>query len=121
MGSPSQTAAELLSVAAFDQGLHAQAFPLLARQGLTARDLAMLDEGGRLKGTVCADEHAVPTSLALRHAGRLQPNRRFIAFPPGQSSPRTLTAADLPAIRASGAWFIRKVDAAVDPFFHALP
>ena len=87
----------------------------------TARDLAMLDEGGRLKGTVCADEHAVPTSLALRQPGRLQPNRRFIAFPPGQSSPRVLTAADLPAIRASGAWFPRKVDAAVDPFFHALP
>ncbi len=87
----------------------------------TAHDLAMLDDSKRLKGTVCADEHAVPTSLALRHGASLQPNRRYIAFPSGASSPRVLTAADLPAIRASGAWFIRKVDVAVDPFFRALP
>lgn len=86
-----------------------------------AHDLAMLEETGRLKGTVCADEHAVPTSLARHHGARLQPNRRHIVFPPGESSPRVLTAADLPAIRASGAWFIRKVDAAADPFFRALP
>lgn len=87
----------------------------------TVRDLAMLEDTGRLQGTVCPDEHAVPTSLALRQPGRLQPNRRFIDFPPGQSSPRVLTAADLPAIRASRTWFIRKVDAAVDPFFRVLP
>ena len=87
----------------------------------TASDLAMLEDTGRLKGTVCADEHAVPTSLALRHPGSLRGNRRFIAFPSGQSSPRILTAADLPAIRASGAWFVRKVDAAIDSFFRHLP
>ncbi|MEO7553717.1 MAG: beta-1,6-N-acetylglucosaminyltransferase [Alteraurantiacibacter sp.] len=87
----------------------------------TARDLTMLEDSGRLKGTVCADEHAVPTSLALRHGEHLQPNRRFIAFPSGQSSPRVLTKADLPAIRASGAWFMRKVDAEVDRFFRVLP
>lgn len=87
----------------------------------TARDLALLEDSGRLKGTVCADEHAVPTSLALRHGDKLQPNRRFIVFPPAMSSPRVLTATDLPAIRASGAWFMRKVDATVDPFFRALP
>ncbi|MES2698097.1 MAG: beta-1,6-N-acetylglucosaminyltransferase [Pseudomonadota bacterium] len=87
----------------------------------TARDLAMLEDSGRLKGTVCADEHAVPTSLALRHGNRLQANRRFIVFPPGESSPRVLTAADLPTIRASGAWFMRKVDGQIDPFFRALP
>jgi hypothetical protein len=87
----------------------------------TAQDLAMLTGSGRLRGTVCADEHAVPTSLALRHGGQLQPNRRFIAFPPGESSPRILTSADLPAIRASGAWFARKVDARVAPFFRELP
>jgi hypothetical protein len=28
-----------------------------------------------------------------------------------------LTEADLPAIEASGAWFIRKVDARTDPFY----
>lgn len=87
----------------------------------TARDLAMLEDSGRLKGTVCADEHAVPTSLALRHGAKLQANRRFIVFPQGSSSPRVVTAADLPAIRASGAWFMRKVDSQVDPFFRQLP
>jgi hypothetical protein len=87
----------------------------------TARDLALLEDSGRLKGTVCADEHAVPTSLALRHGDKLQANRRFIVFPPGASSPRVLTAADLLAIRASGAWFMRKVDSQVDPFFRQLP
>ena len=85
------------------------------------RDLGSLLDGGRLHGTVCADEHALQTAVARRFADRLQPNRRFIDFPAGQSSPRVLTEADLPAIRASGAWFIRKVDAAVDPFFRALP
>lgn len=87
----------------------------------TARDLALLEDSGRLKGTVCADEHAVPTSLALRHGDMLQTNRRFIVFPQGESSPRVLTAADLPTIRASGAWFMRKVDGQIDPFFRALP
>lgn len=85
------------------------------------RDLSALIRSGRLHGTVCADEHALPTAIALRHSGLIEPNRRFIDFPAGASSPRILTQADLPAIRASGAWFIRKVDAAIDPFFQALP
>lgn len=80
-------------------------------------DLDDLIGTGRLQGTVCADEHALPTSLALRHRDRLAPHRRFIDFPPGASSPRVLTEADLPAIEASGAWFIRKVDARTDPFY----
>lgn len=87
----------------------------------SSQDLAGLIAAGRLKGTVCADEHALPTSLALHHRERLQPNRRFIVFPDGASSPRVLAQADLPAIRASGAWFARKVDPQIDPFFRALP
>lgn len=87
----------------------------------TAQDLAMLLDSGRLAGTVCPDEHAVATSLAHRHPGKLQGYRRYIDFPAGSSSPRILTAADLPAIRASRAWFIRKVDARIDPFFRDLP
>ena len=83
--------------------------------------LGEMVRSGRLKGTVCADEHVVPTALGARHGQQLQPNRRFIDFAPGASSPRILTAADLPRIRASGAWFARKVDAQVDPFFLALP
>jgi len=39
---------------------------------------------------------------------------RFTQFPPGAPSPRTLTSADLNAMRASGAHFARKFDPAVD-------
>lgn len=85
------------------------------------RDLRKLIQSQRLQGTVCADEHALPTVIAHRFANLLTPNRRFIDFPPGMSSPRVLTEADLPRIRASEAWFIRKVDAAIDPFFVQLP
>ncbi|MBS0483357.1 MAG: glycosyl transferase [Proteobacteria bacterium] len=85
-----------------------------------SRELAALKQSGRLSGTVCADEHAVQTIVTARCGGRLQPNRRFIDFEPGQSSPRLLGAADLPAIRTSGAWFFRKVSASHDPFFTAL-
>lgn len=84
---------------------------------VVADELAGLLKSGRLAGTVCADEHVIPTILANRLPGLLHPNRRFIRFPDGASSPRLLIRADEPAIRASGAWFIRKVDAAVDPFF----
>jgi hypothetical protein len=87
----------------------------------TCQDLSGLIRSGRLRGTVCSDEHAVATSLARRWSGHLLPNRRFIDFPPGSSSPRVLTGADLPAIRASGAWFARKVDPALDDFYRALP
>lgn len=90
--------------------------PAPALRTLSA-DLALLTQTGRLRGTVCADEHAIPTALVRRFPDLLRPNRRFIAFPAGASSPRLLTRADEPAIRASGAWFARKVDDAVDPFF----
>ena len=84
-------------------------------------DLRHLIRNGRLRGTVCADEHALPTVIAHRFAERLSGNRRFIDFAPGASSPRTLTRDDLPAIKAGNYWFARKVDAAVDPFFLDLP
>lgn len=85
------------------------------------QDLLMLIQSGRLRGTVCADEHALSTAIGCRFGGRIQSNRRFIDFPPGTSSPRILTGSDLTAIRKSGAWFMRKVDAAVDPFFYQMP
>ena len=94
--------------------------PLAALRTCSAASGELM-RSGRLKGTVCADEHVVPTALVAKHAHQLQPNRRYIDFPPGASSPRILTAADLPRIQASGAWFARKVDANVDPFFRALP
>lgn len=85
------------------------------------QDLRQLLASGRLRGTVCADEHALPTVIAHRFAGLIAPNRRYIDFPPGASSPRALTRDDLPAIRASKAWFVRKVVAGLDPFFFELP
>lgn len=39
---------------------------------------------------------------------------RFVDFPPGAPNPRTLTSADLPALKSSGAHFARKFDPAVD-------
>jgi hypothetical protein len=50
----------------------------------------------------------------------LRENRRFIRWKPGTSNPELLGAADEPAIRASDAWFARKVDRNVDPFFLSL-
>jgi Core-2/I-Branching enzyme len=39
---------------------------------------------------------------------------RFVEFPPGAPNPRTLTSADLPDMKSSGAHFARKFDPAVD-------
>jgi len=39
---------------------------------------------------------------------------RFTHFPPGAPNPRTMTSADLTAMRASGSHFARKFDPAVD-------
>lgn len=82
-----------------------------------SRELAVMHDSGRLRGTVCADEHAVQSVVAAHFPDAIRPNRRFIRFDPGASSPRILTGADAPAISASEAWFFRKVDAAADPFF----
>jgi hypothetical protein len=92
-----------------------------AAMASSERDLRDLVTSRRLSGTVCADEHAMATAIACRFATLIQPNRRFIDFPPGLSSPRVLTRDDLPAIRQSGAWFMRKVDATIDPFFYQMP
>jgi hypothetical protein len=72
----------------------------------------------RLHHTLCADEHAIQTMLAFSpFASRIRDNRRFIRWQPGRSNPDLLTATDLPALRASNAWFARKLDRASDPFF----
>jgi hypothetical protein len=84
---------------------------------LLAGELPRLLASGRLTGTLCSDEHVVPTIMATHFAGRLRPNHRYIDWSAGQSSPRLLDASDLPAIEASGAWFMRKVSARHDDFF----
>lgn len=77
-----------------------------------------LIRSGRLRHTLCADEHVIQTILARSpFADRLTDNRRFIRWSPGSSNPDWLRAGDEPTMRASGAWFARKVDRAVDPFF----
>lgn len=88
---------------------------------LLAKELPRLIASGRLAGTVCADEHVIPTIIAAHFPNRLAGYRRFIAWPDGNSSPRLLTRNDLPAMAASGAWFARKFSAAKDPFFLDLP
>ncbi len=78
-------------------------------------------ENGRFRHTLCGDEHVIHSVLAYSpFAGRLRENRRFIRWKPGTSNPELLRATDEPAIRTSDAWFARKVDGAVDPFFLTL-
>ena len=72
---------------------------------------------GRLYFTICSDEYASQTILACSQFGeRIQRHRWFLIWT-GGTSPKVLTRSDLPAMRASGAWFARKVDRHVDPFF----
>ena len=84
---------------------------------LLGAELPRLRRSGRLSGTICADEHVIQTLIAAHFPERLAPARRFIDWEAGHSSPRTLTRASIPALAASGAWFARKFDARVDPFF----
>lgn len=71
---------------------------------------------GLLVGTQCADEHLIQTIIARDFGPRLAGNRRFIRW--GEAaSPAILRAADWPDAVASGAWFARKLDRTVDPFF----
>ncbi|MEJ2410275.1 MAG: beta-1,6-N-acetylglucosaminyltransferase [Novosphingobium sp.] len=86
-----------------------------------AKELPHLLASGRLAGTVCADEHVIPTIIGHTFPHRIADNRRFIDFPADASSPRVLEASDSQAIRASGAWFMRKVSPAKSPFFRAFP
>jgi hypothetical protein len=85
-------------------------------------ELGRLLASGRLHGTVCSDEHAIPTIIGHRFAGRLAPNRRFILWPEDVeiSNPLTLRSEHCRQIEASDAWFARKFDAGVDDFFYAL-
>ncbi|MGH6745789.1 beta-1,6-N-acetylglucosaminyltransferase [Novosphingobium sp.] len=84
---------------------------------MLARELPPLLRSGRLKGTLCSDEHVVPTLVAHFFPDRIAANQRFVRFPQGSSSPRLLGARDLAEVAASDAWFMRKVSAAHDPFF----
>lgn len=80
--------------------------------------LRRLIDSGRLRHTLCSDEHVTGTVLAYSpFASTIESNRRFIRWPADASSPAVLQAKDLPALQASGAWFARKVDRAADPFF----
>lgn len=88
---------------------------------MLARELPPLLRSGRLRGTLCCDEHVVPSLIAHHFPGRIAANRRFVRFPGDASSPRLLGAPDLPEVVASGDWFMRKVSALHDPFFLALP
>ena len=72
---------------------------------------------GRIRFTACSDEHVIQTLVARRHPDRIADPRRYTDWSTGESSPKTLTAADIPAIDASGAWIARKVDATVDDWF----
>ncbi|MCK9540876.1 MAG: beta-1,6-N-acetylglucosaminyltransferase [Novosphingobium sp.] len=88
--------------------------------GLLARELPALIASGRLHGTLCCDEHVVPTIIAARFPDRIRPNRRYVDWSEGQSSPRVLDRSDAAEILASDAWFIRKVSARHDAFFREL-
>lgn len=72
---------------------------------------------GRLRFTRCADEHVMQTLLGRRHAARIAADRRYIDWSAGGNHPKLLRRDDVPAILASGAWFARKLDMAVDDFF----
>ncbi len=72
---------------------------------------------GRLLFTQCADEHVMQTLLSRRHADRIAADKRYIDWNAGGNHPKMLRREDVPAILASGAWFARKLDLAVDDFF----
>jgi hypothetical protein len=76
-------------------------------------------DAGRFRYTACADEHVVLTALAYSpFVAQTGENRRFIVWKePDAANPELLRAEHEPAMRASNAWFARKVDRAVDPFF----
>ncbi|HEX8444689.1 MAG TPA: beta-1,6-N-acetylglucosaminyltransferase [Allosphingosinicella sp.] len=80
--------------------------------------IGSLIDTGRVRHTLCGDEHVIHTVMAYSpFAARMAENRRFIRWKPGTSNPELLREADEPAMRASDAWFARKVDRNVDPFF----
>jgi hypothetical protein len=84
-------------------------------------ELRRILASGRLKGTLCCDEHVIQTIIAAHFTDRMVPFRRFIDWSKKAANPKLLTAADQPAIEASDAYFFRKVALANDPFFIAMP
>lgn len=81
------------------------------------RELSLLLTSGRLRGTLCSDEHVIQTIVARSFADRLASNRRFILWPEGSSNPTTLGRQHLQQIETSNDWFARKCDREIDPFF----
>jgi hypothetical protein len=57
------------------------------------------------------------TLLGRRHEGRIAADKRYIDWSAGGNNPKLLRREDAPAVLASGAWFARKLDMAVDDFF----
>ncbi|MFT4027931.1 MAG: beta-1,6-N-acetylglucosaminyltransferase [Novosphingobium sp.] len=84
---------------------------------LLAHELPALLASGRLRGTLCSDEHVIPTLVAAHFPERIRPNRRYVDWSEERSSPRMLDRSDAAAILASDAWFVRKVSARHDAFF----
>jgi hypothetical protein len=85
------------------------------------RETSALLDTGRLDFTQCSDEHVAPSILGRRFTARIVPARRYIDWGAGGDHPKLLRAEDRDAILGSGAWFARKVSAAVDDFFYTLP
>lgn len=83
---------------------------------VVATDLEAFRRAGRLRFTACSDEHVIQTIVAHRFPDRLADNRRFMRWST-DSSPALLGENDAESIAASGAWFARKVDMRVDPWF----
>ena len=88
---------------------------------VVADELEELTRSGRLRYTACPDEHAVQTIVAARWPERIAPNRRHMEWSPGAPSPAVLTRVSRPALDRSDAWFMRKVDPAIDDFFLGYP
>jgi Core-2/I-Branching enzyme len=73
---------------------------------------------GRLRATMCCDEHVTATLVAALHHGPVSDYRREIRWLADRDNPEILTRADMPTLHASSAWFARKFDGAVDDFFY---
>lgn len=81
-----------------------------------AASMAAMLQSGRLRYTLCSDEHVPQTILAYSpFADRIRPNRRFMIW--NGASPKILAAEHLPLIEGSQCWFARKVSLSRDPFF----
>lgn len=72
---------------------------------------------GRLRATMCCDEHVTATLVSALHRGPITDYRREIRWPAVSDNPDILTRADLPMLQASPAWFARKFDSKLDDFF----